>query len=286
MKKSLLRDLIAILVGCALPALGFDIFILPSHFSPGGVSGLAAALAELIPLSVGTIALIINAPLLLIAWKVLGFRQLAKTLIATVTFSVMIDVFAPFCPKYVGNPLLAAALGGVLTGGGIGLLFLRGISTGGTDLLSILLVHAMPNLPVGNLMLAIDTIVVFIAVLIFRDIEIALYSFVIIFVTAKVIDAIMDGANYAKVIYIITDRSAELCRILNTKTDRGVTLVPAKGGYTGDDKAVLITVTRQNVLAQTLALIKMTDPEAFSFVVNAAEVHGNGFRKYRPDIVD
>ena len=286
MKKSLLRDLTAILLGCALIAAALDMFIIPNHFSPGGVSGLAAALAELIPLSVGTLALIINLPLILTAWHVLGLKQLLRTLVATVLLSVFIDAFTRFLPVYAGNPLLAAALGGVLSGLGIGLLFLRGISTGGTDLLSILLVRVMPNLPIGNLMLFADTAVVVVAVLVFRDIEIALYSFVIIFVTARVTDAIMDGANYAKVIFVVTDRGDELCHVLNTQTLRGVTVVPAKGGYSGDDKRIVLTVTRQNVLAQTLALIKMTDPQAFSFVVNAAEVHGEGFRRYRADLID
>ena len=122
------------------------------------------------------------------------------------------------------------------------------------------------------------------AVLVFRDIEVALYSIGVIFVASKVIDSIMDGANYAKVVYVITEKGEELTKTLNEKTERGVTVIPGKGGYTGREKSVVVTVTRQNILAQTLTLIKMVDPESFAFVVNAAEVHGEGFRKYRADI--
>lgn len=284
MKKHLWLDLLAIAAGCFLLACGLDVFVIPNNISPGGVSGLAAACSELIPVSVGTLALLINLPLLIAAWKVLGIQQLSRTLIATVLLSVLLDTLDILLPTYSDNILLAAVLGGVLSGIGIGLLFLRGISTGGTDLLSILLVRAMPNLPIGTLLAAIDMLVVLIAVLIYHDIEVALYSMVTIFVCSKVIDSIMDGANYAKVIYIVTEKEQEITDILNTETPRGVTVLPGKGGYTGREKSVVITVTRQNLLAQTLALIKMTDPDSFAFVVNAAEVHGEGFRRYRADI--
>ena len=284
MKKGLWFDWIYIVLGCALLAIGLDMFVIPNHISPGGVSGLSAALSTMIPVSVGTLSFILNVPLLIGGWRVLGFRQLSRTLVATVLLSVFLDLFAVLLPVYAGNILLASCLGGVLSGAGIGLLFLRGTSTGGTDLLSILLLRAMPNLPVGGLMLACDAAVVLIAVLVFRDIEIALYSFVVIFISSKVIDSIMDGANYAKVVYVITEHGEEMSRILNEKTERGVTILPARGGYTGRDKSVVVTVTRQNILAQTLTLIKMTDPDSFAFVVNAAEVHGEGFRRYRADI--
>ena len=284
MKKKLLMDALSILLGTALVAAGLDMFVIPNNISPGGVSGLAATLAHIIPLSVGTLALIINIPLLIAAWKILGFSQLSRTLVSTVMLSVFIDLFANVLPVYSENILLASGLGGVFAGAGIGILFLRGISTGGTDLFSILLLRAMPNLPIGGLLLSIDAMVVVFAVVVVGDIEIALYSFVEIYLASKVIDGIMDGANYAKVIYIITEHGREMTEMLSTKTDRGVTLLPAKGGYTGNDKSVVVTVTRQNILSQTLTLIKQTDPDAFSFVVNAAEVHGEGFRRYRADI--
>ncbi len=284
MKKHLWTDLLAIIAGCFLLACGLDVFVIPNNISPGGVSGLAAAISELIPISVGTLAFLINLPLIVAAWKVLGFRQLSRTLIATVLLSILLDALAILLPVYSGNILLASVLGGVLSGIGIGLLFLRGISTGGTDLLSILLVRGMPNLPIGTLLAAIDMMVVLIAVLIYHDIEVALYSSVTIFVSSHVIDRIMDGANYAKVIYIVTDHADAISELLNTETPRGVTILPAKGGYTGRDKSIVMTVTRQNLLAQTLTLIKMADPDSFAFVVNAAEVHGEGFRRYRADI--
>lgn len=282
--KSVFKDALAIIAGTALVALAFDVFVLPNNFSPGGVSGLADALSEFLPLSVGMIAFCLNIPLIIAAWRILGFKALARTLCATFMLSAFLDLFALFVPTYSGNPLLAAGLGGAVSGIGLGLLLLRGISTGGTDLLSVLLVHANPNIPVGTLLLLADAGVVSIAVIVFRDIEIALYSFIIIYVSAKVIDAIIDGANYAKVIYIITDHGTEVIDSLNKNTDRGCTRSICYGGFTNNEKSLITTVTRQNTLAQTLSLIKDTDPGAFTFVVNAAEVHGEGFRRYRADI--
>ena len=283
-ETEILTDAATIVVSCFLVAVGLDMFTIPNNIAPGGVSGLATAVAELVPLKVGALALLFNLPLLFAAWRVLGLKPLLKTLAATVLLSVLIDSLGPFLPVYTNNELLAAVLGGVLLGTGTGLLFLRGISTGGTDLLSILMLRPFPNLPVGYLLLCIDASVVVIAVLIFQNLEVALYSGVTIFISAKVIDGIMEGMNYAKVIYIVTERGEELTEALRTDTERGITAIPARGGYTGGNKTVLMTVTRRGALAQTIQVIKRTDPAAFLFVVNAAEVHGEGFKRYQADI--
>lgn len=280
--RALLLDSLAILFGCSSLAVGLDVFVVPNQIAPGGVSGLAVVIASLIPLRIGVLSLLLNLPLLIVALWVMGLRSLIKTLSATVVLTVAIDGLALVLPAYTNNVLLAAVLGGVLTGIGVGVLFLRGISTGGTDLLSLLLLRPFPNLPVGKLLLFIDASVVLVAVLVFQDIEVAMYSIVTLFVCAKVIDGLMEGMNYAKVIYIITDKEEDMRIALNTRAQRGVTALPARGGYTGQKKSVIMSVTRRNVMAQTIRVIKETDPAAFLFVVNAAEVHGQGFKWYTP----
>ena len=251
---------------------------MPNDIAPGGVSGLATALAYISPISVGAWTLLLNVPLLLAAWRLLGLRPLVFTLLATVLLSVFIDLFGYLLPGYTNNVLLAAVAGGVLSGLGVGLLFLRGISTGGTDLAALLLKKPFPNVPNGIMLLVIDALVVAIAVVIFRDIEVALYSAITIYLSSKVIDALAQGVDYAKVIYIITERGEEISRVLNERTDRGTTLLSAMGGYTGKSKHMVVTVTRRNVLAQTLRLIRETDPAAFTFVTDSTEVHGQGFK--------
>lgn len=271
-------DLLYSVAGSALVALAVAVFTVPNDIAPGGVSGLATALAYLTPISVGVWALVLNVPLLLAAWRMLGLRALTMTLLATVLLSVFIDLFGAILPGYSNNELLAAVAGGVLSGLGVGILFLRGISTGGTDLAALLLKKPFPNVPNGIMLLLIDAGVVAVAVLIFRDIEVALYSAITIYLSSKVIDALAQGVDYAKVIYIITERGEEISRVLNEQTGRGTTLLSAQGGYTGKDKQMVVTVTRRNVLAQTLRLIKQTDPAAFTYVTDSTEVHGEGFK--------
>ena len=276
--KGVVLDVVYSLLGSATVALAVAVFTVPNDIAPGGVSGLATALAYVSPVSVGVWTLLLNVPLLLTAWRLLGPRALAMTLLATVLLSVFIDLFAALLPGYTNNVLLAAVAGGVLSGLGVGVLFLRGISTGGTDLAALLLKNPFPNLPNGIMLLLIDACVVAVAVVVFRDIEVALYSAITIYLSSKVIDALAQGVDYAKVIYVVSERGEEISRVLNECTDRGTTLLNAQGGYTGKDKQLVVTVTRRNVLAQTLRLIRQTDPRAFVFVTDSTEVHGEGFK--------
>ena len=271
-------DLLFSVVGSAVLALAIAVFTVPNDIAPGGVSGLATALTHITPISVGLWALLLNVPLLLGAWRMMGFHSLLTTLFATVLLSALIDLFGAVFPPYTGNTLLAAFAGGVLSGAGVGLLFLRGISTGGTDLLALLLHRVLPNVPNGVLLLLADSAVVIFAVLIFRDLDVALYSAITIYISSKVIDAMAQGVDYAKVVYTVTDHGSEVSNALIQNTPRGTTLVSAEGGYTADRKQIVITVTRRSYLAQTLKLIKQTDPAAFTFVTDATEVHGEGFK--------
>lgn len=275
----LLKDLLFALVGSLLVALAIAVFTIPNDIAPGGVSGMATALAYISPIRVGVWTLLLNVPLLLAAWRLQGPHALTMTLLATVLLSIFIDWLDALLPGYTNNPLLAAVFGGAISGLGVGVLFLRGISTGGTDLAALLLRRLFPNVPSGTLLLIVDAAVVAFAVCIFRDIEVALYSAITIWVSSKVIDALAQGVDYAKVIYTITDRGEAVSRALNERTERGTTILPAQGGYTGQDKQMVVTVTRRSVLAQTLRLIREADPNAFTFVMDSTEVHGEGFKK-------
>ena len=281
MKQSLRAwffDIVAIVLGSALVAAGLVLFTIPNNIAPGGVSGLATALAHITPLSVGVWTLALNVPLIGLAWWKLGIRPLVKTIVTTLLLSFFIDLFTAILPPYSNNILLAAVLGGVLCGIGMGVIFVRGATTGGTDLISLLLNRAFPNLSVGSLLLLVDATVVVFAVLVFRDIEVALYSIVTIFVTTRTIDAIMQGVDHAKVIYIVTERGDDILAQLAGELGRGVTVLQGRGGYTKRDKHVLMLVTHRNMFAQTLKAVKSIDNKAFLFVTDATEVHGEGFK--------
>jgi uncharacterized membrane-anchored protein YitT (DUF2179 family) len=276
--RSWIFDIFAFVIGSAMVAAGLVLFTIPNDIAPGGVSGLATALAFLGPVSVGVWTLLLNIPLIILAWWKLGFHPLAKTIITTFLLSGFIELFLRILPPYSNNVLLASVLGGVLCGIGMGVIFVRGATTGGTDLISLLLNRVFPNLSVGSLLLIVDATVVVFAVLVFRNIEVALYSIVTIFVTTRTIDAIMQGVDHAKVIYIVTERSEDILSLLAEELGRGVTVLQGRGGYTRRDKHVLMLVVRRSSFTQTLKSIKQIDKQAFIFVTDATEVHGEGFK--------
>ena len=276
--KELLLDILFVIVGSALVGAALSVFTVPNDIAPGGVSGLATALAYITPIRVSIWTLALNIPLLIGAWRLLGRRSLIFTLISTGLLSLFIDLSATYLPAYTNDALIASVFGGAISGLGVGILFLRGISTGGTDLLALLLHKPFPNVANGTLLLVVDATVVGIAVCIFHDIDVALYSTIAIVVSSKVVDALAQGVDYAKVIYTITSEGDKVTEAINTYTNRGATIIPALGGYTKDNKQIVITVTRRHVLSQTLRLIKQTDPAAFTFVTDSTEVHGEGFK--------
>ena len=276
--KRIVRDLAACLIGSALVGISLSVFTIPNDIAPGGVSGLATALSSVFGVRVSLMTLFLNIPIILAAWTNLGKRSLFYTIFCIGLLSLFIELSARYLPSYTGNLIIAAVYGGVLCGTGTGILFLRGITTGGTDLLALILRKIFQNIPNGVLLMLIDSTVVLIAVLVFRDIEVAMTSAITIYVSSKLIDTMAQGVDYAKVIYIVTDQGEKISHALNTETDRGNTVLRAIGGYSGAEKQLVITVTKRNVLAQTLHLIKETDPAAFTFVTNSTEVHGEGFR--------
>ena len=272
-----LYDILVCIIGSALVGTALSVFTIPNEIAPGGISGLSTALAYMLGVRVSVLTLVLNIPIMLAAYRLLGKRSFFYTLLSTALLSGFIEL-ASFLPVYTGNILIAAVYGGVLTGICIGILFLRNITTGGTDLIALMLHKAFLNVPNGTILAVIDGIVVLIAVLVFQKIEVALTSVLTIYFSSKVIDLIAQGVDYAKVIYIVTDKGKELSAVLNSSTDRGNTVIKAFGGYTGAEKQLVITVTRRNVLAQTLRLIHATDPAAFTFVTDSTEVHGEGFK--------
>ena len=276
--RDVLIDLVYTVVGTALVGFALSMFTVPNDIAPGGVSGLATALAYITPIRVSAWTLMMNIPLMIAAWRKLGPRAIFFTLIATLLLSFFIEIGERFLPKYSSDTLVASLMGGVVSGLGMGMLFIRGISTGGTDLLALILKKLLPNLPTGTLLMFVDATVVVIATLIFRDFDVAIYSAITIYVCSKVIDTLTQGVDYAKVIYTVSSHGEEIARALNENTDRGSTLIPAFGGYTGESKQIVMTVTRRSVVAQTLRLIRQTDPKSFSFVMDSTEVHGEGFR--------
>lgn len=277
-KDSIWWKLLVILVSCVVMAAGMNLFTIPNNLAPGGMAGLATALAEIIPLSIGAITLICNIIVLIFALITFGFKPLLLVIFASVAYSASIDLLGIVLPGYTGDILLASVLGGAMIGMGVGLMFTVGVSTAGTDMVTRLIRRKFPQLQSGTLMIAVDAIVVIVAVIVFGEIEIALYSFVTIFVMGRVIDAIMHGVDYAKILLIITNKPDDIESVLCNEFNRGVTEIPAKGGFTKEEKTMLMTVARRSEVSQTLKVVRSVDERAFVILYNATEVRGKGFK--------
>lgn len=277
-KDSIWWKLLVILVSCVVMAAGMNLFTIPNNLAPGGMAGLATALAEIIPLSIGAITLICNIIVLIFALITFGFKPLLLVIFASVAYSASIDLLGIVLPGYTGDILLASVLGGAMIGMGVGLMFTVGVSTAGTDMVTRLIRRKFPQLQSGTLMIVVDAIVVIVAVIVFGEIEIALYSFVTIFVMGRVIDAIMHGVDYAKILLIITNKPDDIESVLCNEFNRGVTEIPAKGGFTKEEKTMLMTVARRSEVSQTLKVVRSVDERAFVILYNATEVRGKGFK--------
>lgn len=269
----------ALLLGAAVSAFGFSCFTIPNHIAPGGVSGLATALAHVTGLSVAALSLLLNIPLFLLAWRQLGWRPLLRALAGTLVFSLVLELMTRVDVVYTNNRLLASVLGGACIGGGLGVMLLRNYNTGGTDLAAMLLRRKLEHLPLGQVLMLLDGAVVVLAVLVFGDIEVALYSVVTLFVTSKVMDGILRGVDYATLLLVVTEQEDLLCAALMEGAGRGITILTGRGAYTGAPKGVLMIAVRRREVPGALRLIRRTDPKAFTILTSANEVRGEGFKE-------
>ena len=287
-------DAVSIIFGCMIMAFGMVMFTIPNNIAPGGLSGLATALSYLISetvgvsIGVGILTFAMQVPIIIIAMKVFGLKALITTVITAVAYSGSIELVSliPNLYTHADNLLLAAVMGGAAIGLGVAILFMRGLATGGTDTVSMVLRVKFPRIRAGSLMMTVDAVVVLVAVIIFGDIEVALYSGISIFVMGKVIDAVMQGFDYARVFFIITDRAEAILHALAEEMGRGVTEIRVRGGYTHEDKKMLMTVARKGEVSLTLKLIKRVDPGAFLIMFNATEVIGKGFKDIAKEVTD
>lgn len=270
-------------IGSALFALGFAMFLIPNDINTGGISGLAMILRELLGFgSIGTLTLVMNIPLFLIGGVKIGKRFFAGSLIGMVLSSVLIDLFA-LIPFATPEPLIGGLYGGVLCGAGLGLVFMAGASTGGSDILVRLLKKKYRNLPIGSISMMFDALVVLLTGLVFRDISKALYSGVVVFVCGQVIDAVVYRFDYSRVALIISKEHEKIAKAISDQLDRGATYLHGAGSYTHQNIEVVLAVVRKGQLAELKELVMDIDENAFVIVQEAHQVLGDGFAHYSPD---
>ena len=278
--KSLLRSSAFILAGSALFALSFNIFLQPAHINAGGVSGVGQLLTSLTGLgSVALWSFILNVPLFLAGLRSIGRSFFLGSLAGMLLSSLFLGLTEAL-PVPELEPLMRAVFGGAGTGAGLGLVFLAGASTGGSDIAARLLRPALPELPIGRLMLIIDVVVVALTGLVFGDVSRALYSAVCLYVCSIVIDSIIYGFDYSNMAIIISDHYEEIGKAINSRLDRGVTVLEGRGFYTGHEKNVLLSAMKKRQAAELKALVSEIDPDAFIILSDAHQVLGDGFKRY------
>jgi uncharacterized membrane-anchored protein YitT (DUF2179 family) len=270
-----------ILIGSFIMAAGFVLFVSPYKMAPGGVYGIAIVLHYVLNLPIGLIGLAIDIPLTIIAIRILGPKFGIKTIAGFVLLSGWISLLEftwGYQPLVEGDPLLSAIFGGLLIGFGLGLIFRSKASSGGSDIIAMIL-NKYTGVSVGQLLIVVDATIVLISLVAFDDWKIPLYSWIVIFISGKVVDAVIQGVSYDKTCIIISDKPDEIRdRILND-LNRGGTFIPAKGMYSGDDKRMIYTVVSRREVAMLQDYIREIDPSAFMTVIDANEIFGDGFKQ-------
>ena len=275
--------IVSTLLGSLIFALGFDLFLLPNDLNPGGISGLSVIIVELLGFgSVGTLSILINLPLFALGGIKIGKRFFLGSLIGMVSSSLLIDLLV-LIPAPQSEPLLGALYGGVICGAGLGMVFVTGTSTGGSDILVRLLKLRCRNVPIGQISMTFDLVVVVLTGLVFHDVTKALYTGVTVYICGKVIDAMVYRFDYSKVALIISPAYDEIARQIGLKLDRGATFLHGEGSYSGTPTKVVLAAIKRQQLAELKELVTRIDPNAFIIVQEAHQVLGDGFSRYSKD---
>ena len=285
MKMKTIKDnvlwVLKILLGCALFSAGFSLFLEPRGMNAGGISGLAMLITRVVGFgSVGMIQILLNLPLFLMGGKRIGIRFFVGSLIGMLASSVMIDVIALYAPKITAEPLIAAIYGGILSGAGIGLVFVEGASTGGSDILIRLVQQKNRNFKLGTISFGFDFLVSVLTGIVFRDMTKTLYTLIAIFLTSRVMDMVVYSFDNSKVALIISPEYEKIAEMVCDKLGRGVTYLYGQGYYSRKDTKVLLVAVKRYQLAQLKEYVVQIDPDAFIILQDAHQVLGDGFIRY------
>lgn len=276
------RDYTWIALGAVLYSLSFDWFYVPNQIGFGGLTALGMILNHLSPaIPIGTVVLVLNIPIFILGWKLLGGHTLVSSLFAMAATSVLVDLIAAVYTFPAMDPMLAAVFGGVTLGLSMGMIFSKGATTGGTDLIARLLKIPFAWLPVGKLLLVVDLAMLLAVSIAFRSMESAMYGIISLYISTLVMDGVLYGMDQSKVAYIITANPRAITDEIDRQMDRGVTYLHGEGSFSGEKKLVLMCAFKQKQIVPLKALVHELDPDAFLIVCDAHEVLGEGFRRYR-----
>ena len=273
------KNMALLLVGALIYGIGTHAFVEPAHIAPGGDMGIALMVNHFADLPIGLLTLAINIPLLVLAWFSLSHRFAVSTAFATAVCSFILDfMVAPVCPVYTGDRILCSLYGGILSGVGMGLIFMAGMTTGGSDILGYVLQKKRPQLSIGRALMAVDGVILLMSIYVFGNIDAALFGLVSLFATTKVIDSVIYGGDASTMATVVTRKPREIARRIIADLDRSATLVQATGAYSGKDTSVLLCTVRKSQFQRLRKIVYEADPGAFLMATEASEVLGDGFK--------
>jgi len=251
-------ETIELLVGTIFMSIATSFFLFPNNLSTGGFVGVATAINHIVSSPVGTMVLILNIPLFIIAFIKNGKNVFIKAIIGTIFLSVLIDFFSMYKPV-TNDKLLASVYGGILMGLGLAIVFKSNGSTGGVDLLTRIIKAFRPEKKLGEMLVIIDGIIIFGNMLVFKQIEIGLYSAIAIFIVGKILDIFFEGVDFTKTVYIISNKSEEISKRIGEELRRGTTGIYGKGMYHNAEKLILLCVVDRTELPAVNRIAKKVD---------------------------
>ena len=282
-RSGIFMDILKTIIGCAIFSLGLDLFLLPNNLNSGGISGLSMILVELFDFaSVGTWSFLINLPLFAIGGMKIGKKFFWGSLLGMVCLSVFIDLFA-LIPTPKVDSAMGAIYGGVICGLGGGIVFATGHSTGGSDIVVRLMKQRWPYLSMGFFSTAFDMVVSIMTGVVFGGVNNMLYCGISVFVTGRVVDAVLYKFDYSKVAFIITKHHVEVARRLGEELQRGATFLHGQGSYSHKDTMVVLTAVKKHQITEMKDIVTEIDPDAFIIVQEAHQVLGDGFARHSKD---
>ncbi len=278
LKKVYMVDFLFWIVGSGIYASAVTVFLTPNEISPGGFTGIATVLNFLTGISAGTILFLLNIPLLILQYIKFGGGFVIKTTAATFLVSLWLNITENVLPELVIDGVLASVFGGILSGLGLSLVFLRGATTGGVDVIAKFINQKYKHISVGRVILFFDFFVVIVNALIHQNVESALYSLISIYASTKIIDTLLYGADKGKMVLVITEKGEQITTLIFEQLYRGVTILDGYGGYTKKEKNVLLCAVRIHEVALLHKIILEVDKNAFVLVADVGEILGEGFK--------
>ncbi len=281
MKKHALKhimDIVYFVAGSVIYSIAVNVFLSPNGISPGGFTGVATVINYITNIPTGIMLFIFNIPVLILGYIKLGGVFILKTSFVTALVSVGLDVSARLLPQLKTDGILASMFGGILMGIGLSLILLRGATTGGIDIIAKLINRKYRHLSVGKIILMADGVVIVLNALVYKNAESALYSIIAMYMGTRLMDVLLYGADKGKMIYIVTSSPDLICREINSTIGRGVTRLSAVGGYTGENRTMLMCAVRVHEAAAVHNIVHENDSRAFIVVSDAGEIIGEGFK--------